>query len=201
MGKRYETIYMHFSFRKPKDAEYALFGQVCFADTDFRKRIMYNVKPDKLWVPESQHINSIQSYIEALDYIFKIQSDALNAGFKRVMLVTNNSSLSNWILGKGRNKYYNSIVDDAIEPYRFGAPKALNIGVGLMEPVENEKAKRFCISKYCPELDEFKARLEAENKTKNYVINTNKNCEEPVHKTIFDVMGENEIKTDGMTEV
>lgn len=181
------TVYLHFSFRKPNGEKYALFSTACFFDKEFKKLITKNVTADVLWQPESQHINSIQSYYKALEYIYKHQVEMLNNNISHVVLVTNNSSLVNWILGRGRNKYYNQYIDKICKPFRFGAPKEIVLGVGLMEAVESEKSKKYCLEKNADNLNSLKEKMASQesNKPLSYQLE----FREPTKvKSIFDFM-------------
>lgn len=210
------TIYMHFSFRKPKEENYAVFATACYKDLQFKQLITKNITSDILWEPESQHINSIQSYYKALEYIFNNQGDMLRNGISNVILVSGNSSLVNWIMGRGRNKYYIKYVDDISAPFRFGAPKELLVGVGLMEAVDTEKSKQYCKPSRADNLEETLSKLKS-TENKKYALDVHKLPKEEVRpgrkpavrvvpeikiKTIFDVMRE-EVPDmqDGMKEI
>lgn len=175
------TVYLHFSFRKPKDEKYAFFSCVCFYDREFKKMITKYVTTDVLWYPSSQHINSIQSYYMALNYIFNHQNDMIRNGISRVILVTNNSSLTNWILGRGRNKYYREYISKVCEPFRFGCAKEIGVGVGILEAVDKELSKRYCHERYADNLEFTKQKLDNTIENKSYKL-------EVGMKSIFDYM-------------
>lgn len=181
------TVYLHFSFRKPSGENYGLFSTACFFDKEFTKLITKSVTADVLWEPDSQHINSIQSYYKALEYIYKHQVEMMNNNISHVVLVTNNSSLVNWIMGRGRNKYYIQYVDKICKPFRFGAPKEIALGVGLMEAVENEKSKKYCLDKNADNLNYIKEQMaiQASSKSVSYQLEFRKPTKV---KSIFDFM-------------
>lgn len=197
------TVYLHFSFRKPVGEKYALFSTACFFDRDFKKLITKNVTADELWEPESQHINSIQSYYKALEYIYQHQVDMIDNGISHVVLVTNNSSLVNWILGRGRNKFYTQYIDRICKPFRFGYPKEIALGVGLLEAVDNEKSKKYCLDKNADNLQNIKEQIALkESASKN--VSYQMDVKEPTKmRSIFDFMkSENEPEiTDGSMKV
>ena len=203
------TVYLHFSFRKPKDAKYAVFAVACFLDPEFKKLITRYVTSDILWNPDSQHINSIQSYYKALEYIYNNQGDMLRNGISTVILVSGNSSLVNWILGRGRNTYYNSYVESISEPFRFGAPKEIVVGVGLLEAIDTEKSKKYCKPEYADNLKETLSKLNGNTEKKVYALDFGEAKKPEVPKrgrpklqfdkkpevkmrTIFDIMKEEE---------
>lgn len=193
------TVYLHFSFRKPAGEKYALFSTACFFDREFTKLITKHTTADILWEPESQHVNSVQSYYKALEYIYNNQADMIRNGISNVVLVTSNSSLVNWIMNRGRNKYYNSFVDSVSKPFRFGGSKAINVGVGLLEAVDTEKSKKYCKEKNADNLKIIKERLESEGKEKTYKMRIK---EPTMVKTIFDIMKEEAPKfEDSISEI
>lgn len=190
-GSVIKPIYAHFSCRQPRDEEYACFASTFFANQEFKKKIGLYTSAAKLWVPGDQHINSIQSYYMALNCIYKNQVKLMSLGFNEVILVTSNSSLFNWILGRGRNDYYITYVDQVIKPFRYGAAKSIELGVGILNPVEHDKAKQYCTAKYAKNIEHVKSEIESEksNKTKRYVIDT----PEPAQMlNIFDILNRNE---------
>ena len=210
------TIYMHFSFRRPKNENYAVFAVTCYKDLEFKQLITKNITSDILWKPESQHINSIQSYYKALEYIFNNQGDMLRNNITNVVLVSANSSLVNWIMGRGRNTGYIKYVDNISAPFRFGAPKELLVGVGLMEAVDHEKSKQYCKPERADNLQETLSKLHS-NENKVYALDVHKAPKEEIRpgrkslhrekpeikiRTIFDVMQEEAPKIeDGMKEI
>lgn len=196
MGK---TIFLHFSSRRPNGKQFGMFSVACYADYNAKKLLTKEVTAMELW-DDSQHISSIQSYYNALDYIYRHQAEMQAVGIGNVMLVTNNSTLVKWILNEGRNKYYMNWVDFATKQFRFGQNKEIILGVGILNARETEKSKQYCILKNVRNLDEVTQEIETKGKKKKYKINV------PVEdaskfKTIFDIMAENDPEVLGIDEV
>lgn len=146
-----KKIYCHFSFRKPKNADFAYFSIVYV--TNGRGILRETVKLP-IW-GEGQYVLAIQSYSVALANIYKCQRALKNAGFTNIMLVTGNSVLANWITGYKVNKYYDGLIERASRDYRCGACKEIELCVGVCVVSGYEKAYQYCCEKYVCNNDEY----------------------------------------------
>lgn len=197
MGK---TIYLHFSFRRPNNKTYGMFSVACFADNEASKLITKEITANILW-EDSQHMAAIQSYHNALDYIYRHQAEMINAGISNVMLVTNNSTLVKWIMNEGRNIYYLNWIDKATRQFRFGQNKEIILGVGLLNARDNEKSKQYCNIKNVRNIDEITQEIEGMGKKKKYKLDLG--CGDNVKvRTIYDIIAESEPEgINGLKEV
>lgn len=137
------TVYCHFSFRRPKGKDHALFAVAMYSDFEGKKLIVSKTRKFKMW-ENHQFITGIQSYEHALQSIYEWQGMMVEAGIKQVMLVTDNSTLAGWIENPKKNKAYYPYMNKAIKMYKVGAPKEIAIGVGLCEPRDAEKSYKYC---------------------------------------------------------
>ena len=193
-----KTIFLSFSYRKPKDKPYGFFASACYNDPNCDSLITKEVMARKMWEDDSQHISAIQSYYEALCYIYRHQREMMDNGITNVVLVTGNYALTNWVLGRGRNKEYINYTNRVCSPFRFGASKEIVIGVGLMGAVEHEKTKKYCRANLAKNLKEFGSDINSgENKVYAIDIKKNEKIARSKPINIFDIMKGNEPKVDG----
>lgn len=136
-------VYCHFSFRKPNDKHYGIFATAMYNGENSRCMLGAKTVALTLW-EDQQHIKAIQSYANALEYIFQVQGKLLAKGVTDVILVTDNSNLHGWITDMPENHKYKKYMQRAVEPYRQGGSKQLNVSVGLHTVVEREKSHKFC---------------------------------------------------------
>lgn len=155
------TVYCHFSFRRPKGKDYALFAVAMYSDFEGKKLIVSKTRKFKMW-ENHQFITAIQSYEHALQSIYEWQGMMVEAGIKQVMLVTDNSTLAGWIENPKKNKAYYPHMNKAIRMYKVGAPKEIAIGVGLCEPRDAEKSYKYCKEEKL-EKDETKLARNSDN--------------------------------------
>lgn len=195
MGK---TIYLHFSSRRPTGKQFGMFSVACYADYNAKKLITKEVTALELW-EDNQHISAIQSYYNALDYIYRHQAEMQRVGITNIMLVTNNSTLVKWILNEGRNKYYIHWIDFATKQFRFGQNKEIILGVGLLNARDTEKSKQYCILKNVRNLDEMLQELETKGKKKKYKLEITE-AEQSKFKTIYDIIEEDKPEVVGGIE-
>lgn len=164
MGK---VIYCHFYARRPKNKDYGMFAVACYADYEGKKLLSREVKAVKLW-DESQHVTAIQSYEYALGYIFSVQGILKAGGVTNVVLVTNNTTLVNWIQRKGRNAYYSRWVEKAVSKYRIGGKKEIILSVGLCVYTLTDKVKKFCTPRFVENMEEYQNSLNKSDKSDKY---------------------------------
>ena len=138
-----KTIYCHFSFKRPKGADYALFAVAFYRDFEGKKLIMHVTRKIDLW-ENHQFITAIQSYEHALMTIYENQGLMKDANIGQVMLVTDNSILAGWILNPKKNKTYYKYMERAVSPYRTGSYKEVVLGIGLCDPRKAEKSYKYC---------------------------------------------------------
>lgn len=145
-----KTVFCHFSFRRPKGVDYGLFAVAFFFEYEGKKPTARVTKKLPLW-KNHQFITAIQSYNFALSYIYHWQSIMKLRGIDTVMLVTDNSTLAGWIENPKKNKDYTEWMNKAVEDYRLGGQKEIEIGVGLAKVRNYEKSYKFCKEKYIEE--------------------------------------------------
>lgn len=137
------TIYCHFSFRRPRDGVYGLFAVAFYLDYEGKVLEAQATRKLPLW-ENHQFITAIQSYEHALYSIYNWQGEMKKQGVTEVMLVTDNSILAGWIQNPKKNKEYTSYMNKAVEQYRTGGPKEIQLNIGLCEVRNYEKSYKFC---------------------------------------------------------
>lgn len=143
VGFQNKTVYCHFSFKRPKGKDYGLFAVAFYLDEEGKVLTAQATRKFPLW-KNHQFITAIQAYEHALYSIYKWQGIMRSKGISTVMLVTDNSTLAGWIENPKKNKAYTEYMNKAVEPYRAGAPKEINLSVGLCEVREYEKSYKYC---------------------------------------------------------
>lgn len=163
-----DTIYCHFSFRRPKEKneagkfeykDYGIFAVAFYCDSNGTKFITKQVRKFPLW-ENHQFITAIQSYSNALRVIAELQGYMLKNGIKHVKLVTDNSTLVGWIVNPKKNRAYTKYMQRAVENYRFGGKHELGIDVSVMEARKSEKSYKYCCKKYVEEMGSLTPEVE-----------------------------------------
>ena len=143
-----DTLYCHFSFRRPKGKDYGLFAVALYTDYDGKNLLARETRRIKLW-QNHQFISAAQSYENVLNYIYRHQVQLKKKQIKNILLVTDNSILAGWIMNPKKNKEYTAWMDKAIEKYRIGAEKEIiSIAVGLCKTRDYEKSYKYCKEEY-----------------------------------------------------
>lgn len=137
------TVYCHFSFKRPKGENYGLFAVAFYYDYEGKRLAAQATRKLPLW-KDHQFVTAIQSYEHALYSIYTWQGIMKQRGITNVMLVTDNSTLAGWIENSKKNKAYTEYMNKAVEKYRAGAPKEIQLSIGLCEVREYEKSYKFC---------------------------------------------------------
>jgi len=174
------TLFCHFSFRRPKGCDYGYFSVALYRDKEAYILIDKGVRKLPLW-QDSQLVAAAQSYENALYFIHKWQVKLRRLGVKNILLVTNNSTLAKWIMNPNKNKKYYKYMDKAVEKYRAGSSMEISIGIGLCEPVEREKSRKFCSEEYV--LEDWTIVNNTEEKKKGTKISVGSN-----YTTIYNVV-------------
>lgn len=143
LNKTSNTVYCHFSFRRPRDGEFGIFAVAFYRDFEGKKCITHITRKFKLW-KDHQFVTAIQSYEHALYTIYSYQSQMRQAGITNVMLVTDNSTLAGWIENPKKNKHYTEYMNAAVEKYRAGGLKEIKLSIGLCDVRDYEKSYKFC---------------------------------------------------------
>ena len=138
-----KTVFCHFSFRRPKGKDYGLFAVAFFFTYDGKKPTAKITKRLPLW-EDQQFVTAIQSYNFALSYIYHWQSIMKMRGIDTVMLVTDNSTLAGWIEDPKKNKKYTRWMEKAVDEYKNGGIKEIQMSVGLAKVRNYEKSYKFC---------------------------------------------------------
>jgi len=81
---------------------------------------------------------------------------------------------------KNPAEYY-KYMDKAVEKYRAGSSMEISIGIGLCEPVEREKSRKFCSEEYV--LEDWTIVNNTEEKKKGTKISVGSN-----YTTIYNVV-------------
>lgn len=143
-----KRIYCHFSFKRPRGKDFGYFSTAFFSDYQAQHEIVHFVRKQKLW-KNHQWVTSIQSYEHALRTIYECQGAMKANGFTDVILITDNSILAGWIEDAKKSKEYKPYMKKAIEKYRVGGTKEINMGVGLGEVRRYEKSYKYCNEESC----------------------------------------------------
>lgn len=158
--KKVDTVYCHFSFKRPKGKDYGLFAVAFYKDFEGKSLIVSKTRKYDLW-ENHQFITAIQSYEHALLTIYEMQGMMIEAGIRQVMLVTDNSILAGWIEEPSKNKVYLPYMNRAVKNHKIGGPKEIVIGIGLCEPRKAEKSYKYCTeAKVC---NNYKTKEEKKN--------------------------------------
>lgn len=179
MGKT-KVVYCHFSFRRPKDKHYGLFAVALYADKEGKILVAAKTRAYELW-KDHQHITAIQAYEHALYCIWEWQAELHKRNVTNVLLVTDNSILAGWIENPRKNKAYTGYMNRANDKYKVGGKKEIYLTVGLCEPLDYEKSRKFCT--------EDKVVNKIPTKIKDNKAKTNK-IEIGNYKSIQDVLNE-----------
>ena len=120
----------------------------CASYSDFAGKNMLTLKITELkpW-DDNNYVKMIQSYANALNYIYENQERFNKAGFTHIVLVTDNKILHNWIANgesHGHSKWFKA----ANKPFRAGAEKQIRIDVGLGELAAGDLAYKYCKPEY-----------------------------------------------------
>ena len=137
------TVYCHFSFKRPKGKDYGLFAVAFYWDEEGKQLAAQATRKFPLW-RDHQFVTAIQAYEHALYSIYNWQGIMISRGITNVMLVTDNSTLAGWIEDPSKNKFYTSYMERAVEKYCAGAPKEITLGIGLCDVRKYEKSYKFC---------------------------------------------------------
>lgn len=138
-----DTIYCHFSYKRPKGQHFALFAVAFYKDKEGNDLIVSYTRAFELW-QDQQYITAIQSYEHALYCIWRHQDEIMQYGVENIYLVTDNSALSKWIANPRKNPTYTPWMNKANYNYGIGKKKELKLNVGLLEPRKYEKSYKFC---------------------------------------------------------
>lgn len=137
------TVYCHFSFKRPKGQSYGLFSVAFYLDFEGKQLTAQATRKFPLW-QNHQFVTAIQAYEHALYSIYVWQGIMKSKGITNVLLVTDNSTLAGWIENPKKNKQYTEYMNRAVEQYRAGAPKEITLSIGLCEVRDYEKSYKFC---------------------------------------------------------
>jgi len=141
MGK-IDTIYCHFSYRRPKGQNFAVFTSAFYKDEEGTEYICHFTRAFNMW-ENQQYVCGVQSYEHALYCIWVNQKELIERGISVVNLVTDNSALAKWIADPKSNKNYTYWINRAQSNYALGKNKEININVGLCKPTRSEKSYKF----------------------------------------------------------
>lgn len=180
-------VYMHFAYKKPKNEDgKAIFALAIYKDRNYNELLIKDVKYLPVWV-EDQNAIAIQSYVNALEYIFENQGRMSKLGIKNILLVTSNSLLINWLTKDGRNRYYRDMAIRESKQYRFGQKKGIELGVGLMGAGEKDKVKKFCHMKFVENLEPLESTKNSSN-NKEFVFDGIDTLSKDGMQNIFDIL-------------
>lgn len=142
-----KIVYCHLSFRRPKNTGYGLFAVALYKDEEGKQLVAAKTRAYELW-KDHQHITAVQAYEHALYCIWEWQSILKEKGVTNILLVTDNSTLAGWINNPNKNKDYTNYMNKANTAYKVGGKKELYLTIGLCEPRDYEKSKKFCKEEY-----------------------------------------------------
>ena len=171
-----DTLYCHFSFRRPKGKSYGLFAVALYTDYNGKHLVARETRRLELW-QNHQFITAAQSYKNVLDYIYRHQVQLKNKGIKQILLVTDNGILAGWIENHKKNKGYTEWMDKATEKYRVGSEKEITIAIGLCEIRDYEKSYKYCKEEFVVDENRIEKKADGTN-----AINVSS------YKNIYDTM-------------
>lgn len=137
-----KPIYIYFSFRHFKKDNKMIVATVAY--TDYEGKNLACERTDEV-VPwgDSNYIKMIQSYGNALEFIYEKQEKFKSYGFDKVVIVTDNKILYNWILNN-ECKSFNVWFKAAAKPFRAGGEREITIDVGLGVLAPRDLAYKYC---------------------------------------------------------
>lgn len=138
-----DTLYCHFSFRRPRGEDYVLCATAFYKDEPGKQLVCSFTRAFPMW-ENQQYICAIQAFEHALYCIWENQANIMKYGVKNIFLVTDNSALAKWIEDPKRNKKYAPYMLRAWHNYRRGQQKEIYINIGLCEVRKLEKSHKFC---------------------------------------------------------
>lgn len=149
--RRTDTVYCHFSFKRPKNIPgYGYFAVAFYFGINSKKPTAQKTVKLPLW-KDHQFITAIQSYEFALSCIADWQGLMKKNGITQVLLVTDNSTLAGWIENPKKNKAYKDYMVKAVSRYRAGGPREIVLGIGLCDVLKYEKSYKYCKEEYIKE--------------------------------------------------
>lgn len=137
------TVWVHFSFRRPKHKKYGIFAVAMYGDEEGRHFLGSTTRAFKLW-KDQQYVTAIQSYEHALYCIWEDQSKMERANVDNIILMTDNSTLAKWIEDNNKRPDYAPYMKRAVEQYQVGGNKQIYVNIALHEPLKSEKSHKFC---------------------------------------------------------
>ena len=177
-----DITYCHFSFKRPKNIGGVGYFAVAFYKDEEGKKLLAQRTVERVLWQDHQFITAIQSYEYALSCISSWQGKLLELGYRKVILVTDNSTLAGWIENPKKNKAYEGYMRKAVEQYRVNQPKGIVMDVGLYKTLDYEKSYKFCKLEKIRDYDRVKS---VDKTSKSKVLSIGNDI-----KTIIDLIEE-----------
>lgn len=168
-----KVAYCHFGVRRPKGAKYGIFSCLIYSDKYGFNLASRKVMAIELW-KDHQYVTYCQSYWFALKCLWEWQGKLYNVGVGRVMLVTDNSVLANWIVKPNKNSKYSGYMHKASKDFAVGGANELILDVGIMKPTEN-KANKYCREEFIENKEDLRGYKGLINKDTVYKIDLDEN--------------------------
>ena len=143
------VAYVHFDSRREDGTNKVYYAAVIFADPQGKDIVRAEIKKYTEGA-ENSYLRGLQSYVNALDLIYKAQGDLISEGVTNVLLVFEGSTLLKWLRGRVPMKY-KAVLDDIHSLYGYGGPKEIRLTVGVGGKKLKSKVYQYCNERYLKE--------------------------------------------------
>lgn len=137
-----KPVYIYFSFRHFQEEDKMVVATSAYADPDGKKQLGMRVVEVKAW-DSNNYVKILQSYANALNYIYDKQETLKKNGFDQVILMTSNKILHGWLVNNECNNH-RKWFKIANKSFRSGAKKEIEIAVGLGLLAKSDLAYKYC---------------------------------------------------------
>ena len=142
-----KPIYVYFAFRHNKKENRMIAAVGLFGDPEGTKLGALRISELTPW-DSNDYIKIIQSYANALNYIYNMQSELDKYGYDTAVLMTNNKILHGWIT-KGESHGFKEWFAGVHRPFRTGSNKEIKIRVALGELAASNPVYQHCRPDKC----------------------------------------------------
>ena len=138
-----KPVYIYFSFRHfQKSGDRMVVATAAYAEPEGKTLLGMKVVEVTPW-SENNYVKVLQSYANALNYIYEKQETLKKNGYDQVVLMTSNKILYGWLINNECNSHHKWF-KLANRPFRTGAKKELTISTGLGVLTDKDLAYKYC---------------------------------------------------------
>lgn len=139
-------VYVHTDSRVPVGEDTVYYSTVLVANSKGSDVVRYDTYKDIL-KSDNVYLRAIQSYKNALDFVYKNQGELIKNGVSDVIIVLDNATVRKWIEVGAPIKYRDEL-NRIHNIYGFGGSKGINITVGLGGKKLKNIASKYTYEKY-----------------------------------------------------